>query len=107
MNRSNPAGQPRIADSVDRTAPLRRRTAWNLYAAIASLYLLTASGRIGGADELAVFNVAQSLATQASVSADTCVPEAVHLRPKSTYVAAPAHVAARAAGARLMRKSPN
>ena len=29
-------------------APLRARTAWALYALVASLYLLTTSGRIGG-----------------------------------------------------------
>ncbi len=54
---------------------LSLRACASLYAAIAAIYLLTSSGRIGGADQLAMFNVTQSLATHRGLSADPCTPD--------------------------------
>ena len=51
------------------------RRAWGVfYGGIAACYLLTASGRVGGMDGLAMFNVTQSLATNVSMSAEPCTP---------------------------------
>jgi hypothetical protein len=44
------------------------------YVTIVALYLLTSSGRIGGSDSLAMYNVTQSLVTNGSLSADPCTP---------------------------------
>ena len=60
------------------TWPLKKWIA--LYIVIAAVYLLTASGRIGGTDSLAMFNVTQSLVTQHNFSADPCEPS-----PKSNH----------------------
>ncbi len=54
---------------------LPHRTWVALYATVAALYLLTDSGRLGANDALAMFNVAQSLATRGSISADPCTPD--------------------------------
>jgi hypothetical protein len=44
------------------------------YLSILTLYLLTASGRLEGSDELAMFNVTRSLVTEGSLSSDPCTP---------------------------------
>ncbi len=51
-----------------------------LYCTIAALYLLTATGRIGGADALSMFNVTRSIATEGSLSAGPC-----HFEPRSNH----------------------
>ncbi len=47
-----------------------------LYLSVAAIYLLTSSGRIAGADGLAMFNVTQSIATERTLSAAPCTPTA-------------------------------
>jgi len=44
----------------------------SIYLVVAGFYLLTASGRIGLADSVAMFNVAQSMIDQRSVSSEPC-----------------------------------
>jgi len=62
-------------DITSQPVTLPHRTWLALYATVAALYLLTSTGRLGGSDALAMFNVAQSLATKGSISADPCTPE--------------------------------
>ena len=59
---------------MNQTTRLSTRAWIALYGAVAALYLLTAPGRLGGSDALAMFNVTQSLATNGSFSADPCTP---------------------------------
>ncbi len=47
----------------------------SLYFFVAAIYLLSASGRIGLSDGFAMFNVAQSVATERSFSAEPCDPQ--------------------------------
>ncbi len=58
--------------AVDETTGVPRRAWLFLYTAIAALYLLNASGRIGGSDALFMYNVTQSIATEGSLSAEPC-----------------------------------
>jgi hypothetical protein len=62
-------------DMTSQPVTLPHRTWLALYATVAVLYVLTSTGRLGGSDALAMFNVAQSLATKGSISADPCMPE--------------------------------
>jgi len=55
-------------------APLPARIWVAFYLSILALYLLTASGRLEGSDELAMFNVTRSLVTEGSLSSDPCAP---------------------------------
>src|SRR5262245_57318956 len=52
----------------------------SLYLLVAGLYLLTASGRIGLSDSVAMFRVSQSLIDKHSISSDPCEPD-VYTRP--------------------------
>ncbi len=47
----------------------------SLYLFIAAIYLLSASGRIGLSDSVAMFNVAQSVAAERSLSSEPCDPQ--------------------------------
>jgi hypothetical protein len=47
----------------------------SLYLFVAAIYLLSASGRIGLSDGFAMFNVAQSVATEQSLSSEPCDPQ--------------------------------
>ena len=66
---------------MDRTNAQRAAATWKnwlcLYLAIASVYVLTSSGRIAASDGLAMYNVTRSLATQGNFSADPCEPNAM------------------------------
>lgn len=64
-------------------APPTRKQWFALYLAIALVYVLTSSGRIGGSDALAMARVSQSLANEGTLSADPCIPgpESVHCVP--------------------------
>jgi hypothetical protein len=47
----------------------------SLYVLIAAVYLLSASGRIGLSDGVAMFNVSQSLVNEGTLSSEPCDPE--------------------------------
>jgi hypothetical protein len=47
----------------------------SLYLFISAIYLLSASGRIGLSDSVAMFNVAQSVVTERSLSSEPCDPQ--------------------------------
>jgi hypothetical protein len=47
----------------------------SLYLFIAAIYLLSASGRIGLSDGVAMFNVAQSVVTERTLSSEPCDPQ--------------------------------
>jgi hypothetical protein len=59
---------------LQRTTPIARFYL-NLYLLIAAVYLLSASGRIGLSDGVAMFNVAQSIVNEKSLSAEPCDPQ--------------------------------
>ena len=71
---------PRVGQNHQAVAAWPFKTWVSLYVLIASVYLLTASGRVGGADSLAMYNVTQSLVREHNFSADPCEPE-----PKSNH----------------------
>src|ERR1700674_4692496 len=47
----------------------------SLYLFVVAVYLLSASGRIGLSDSVAMFNVARSVATERSLSSEPCDPQ--------------------------------
>src|SRR5262249_23547692 len=58
-----------------RNATPGMRFCLSLYLLVAGFYLLTASGRIGLSDSVAMFNVAQSVTDQGSFSSEPCEPD--------------------------------
>jgi len=64
-----------VQTSVDHngTWPQPRKW-WSLYLAIALVYVLTSSGRIGSSDALAMARVSQNLIWHGSISAEPCMP---------------------------------
>lgn len=51
---------------------------FSLYLLVIGFYLLTASGRIGLSDSVAMFNVAQSVIDEGSLSSEPCEPDVHH-----------------------------
>jgi hypothetical protein len=60
-------------DPIERTSRLRFYL--SLYLFVAGFYLLTASGRIGVSDGVAMLNVAQSVINEGSFSSEPCEPD--------------------------------
>lgn len=64
------ASQNRNTDQTERAS--RTRFYASLYLFVVGFYLLTASGRIGLSDSVAMFNVAQSVLDKRSISSEPC-----------------------------------
>jgi len=65
-----------MQNSAQIQRPPRRLFYLSLYLCIAAVYLLTASGRIGLSDSVAMFNVAESVINQRSFSSEPCQADA-------------------------------
>jgi hypothetical protein len=63
---------PFLGQVVPNVQEVEMRFYTSIYLAIAGIYLLTASGRIGLSDSVAMFNVTQSIVNEMSFSADPC-----------------------------------